>query len=383
MKCSETDGSKRQQPCLAVVFHEDGPGGGPIAVINQLAWLKDRFSLRVLFGGRGRVAAYCGENGIACASLSGTGKKAALPFWRALRRQVRQERPDLVVSFGQWGGAVAGLVARHAGLKHVYVAEWPCFYTDWDIWRLILNRLCEVSACRGAAAVVALTAGNAYEYLYRKLATEAQLCVLPNPVDLVPAPASAVSGFQAASGFEKECRHVVSVGRLSTQKCLHWLIGAWPLVRQEVPNAMLWIVGDGELRAELSALSDRLLVGASVRFVGDRQDARMFMQAADIVVSTTMYEAFGIAVIEAMACGKAVVSNRVAGVADNLTDGVEGFLVPPADIRCLAERIARLLKDREQARRMGECGRQRAAQFSSASVMPAYEALYHRVLEAT
>ena len=81
----------------------------------------------------------------------------------------------------------------------------------------------------------------------------------------------------------------------------------------------------------------------------------------DLYVLSSYAEGLPISIVEAMAAGKPVVSTRVAGSEDAVSDGVTGLLVPPADASALAEAIARLLDDADLRRRFGQAGQREAA----------------------
>jgi glycosyltransferase involved in cell wall biosynthesis len=81
--------------------------------------------------------------------------------------------------------------------------------------------------------------------------------------------------------------------------------------------------------------------------------------SAQVLVSPSLYEGFGLPAAEAMACGTPVIATRAGALPEIIDDGGSGLLVPPADPRALAEAIRRLLADRQLCRRMGEAGRRR------------------------
>lgn len=91
-------------------------------------------------------------------------------------------------------------------------------------------------------------------------------------------------------------------------------------------------------------------------------------------------ETFGIAALEAMACGRPVVVSRIGGIPDVVVDGESGFLLPPGDVSALRQAIERLLVDSALRERMGQSARRRAAEFRTSAVVPRIEHMYHRLL---
>lgn len=153
-------------------------------------------------------------------------------------------------------------------------------------------------------------------------------------------------------------------------------------------DAELWLVGTGPLEAELRELADRTGVADRVRFWGDAPDADLpaLLHASDVFVfpSVTPNEAFGLVLVEAMACGKPLVACSLkSGVPFVCRNEVNGLLVPPMDSPALREAILRLLASPSLRDRLGAAGRQLAAQEFSAPVMlDRTLALFRRLTEA-
>jgi glycosyltransferase involved in cell wall biosynthesis len=99
-------------------------------------------------------------------------------------------------------------------------------------------------------------------------------------------------------------------------------------------------------------------------------------RAMDVVVTPSFFEIFGMSTLEAMACGKPVVSTRVGGVSDLIQDGHNGFLVSSGDYEALADRVNYLLQNPETARRLGENARIRALDYGIARSAELTEEVY-------
>lgn len=145
----------------------------------------------------------------------------------------------------------------------------------------------------------------------------------------------------------------------------HYFKGLHILVRalRNVPGLTLVVGGDGELRRRHERHAAKHL-GNRAFFVGDVADAALpsYYAAADVVVlpSIDRTEAFGLVLLEAMACGTPVVASRLRGVQTLVDEGASGFLVSPGNEAELADRISAAIADRE---RMGANARRRAASF--------------------
>ncbi len=120
--------------------------------------------------------------------------------------------------------------------------------------------------------------------------------------------------------------------------------------------------GSGPLREELEALARNFDVGHQFQFLGARNDIPDLLADAAFLVHTSEYEGCPNVIMEAMACGRAVVATDAGDTPYLIDDGKTGFVVPKEDGVALADRIAALLKDRELCRRMGDAGRIKAEQ---------------------
>jgi glycosyltransferase involved in cell wall biosynthesis len=150
------------------------------------------------------------------------------------------------------------------------------------------------------------------------------------------------------------------VGRLVPEKGADILIKAFARVLQEVPNVKLLIVGDGPQKERLSQIIHDLGLAASVEMLGHLPRAEMEarLSAAWVQVIPSLWdEPFGLVTIDAMMRGTAVIASAAGELANTVRHGETGLLVRPGDVDELAQALITLLKDREQAERMGEAGR--------------------------
>lgn len=158
---------------------------------------------------------------------------------------------------------------------------------------------------------------------------------------------------------------ILWLGRLRRYKSVDTVLEAAARWRAEVPGARLIIAGDGPERQRLEAKSNALGLGDSVQFLGfvDPQEKVRLMQRAHLVVQTSMKEGWGMTVIEANACGTAVVASDVAGLRDSVRDGATGRLVPWNDPTALAENVIELLHAPGERRRLESAAVRWASQF--------------------
>lgn len=132
------------------------------------------------------------------------------------------------------------------------------------------------------------------------------------------------------------------------------------------------ILGEGSDRERLSQLADKLELDGCVKFLGYVSNPYAWMETADIFVSPSSWETFGIAILEAMALGLPVVATATDGSVDLITDGVEGFLVPVGDPEALAGAFVRLMNEPALRGRCGREAKEKAQKFDARIVAERY-----------
>jgi glycosyltransferase involved in cell wall biosynthesis len=175
---------------------------------------------------------------------------------------------------------------------------------------------------------------------------------------------------------------VGNVGRLAPQKGQRHLIEAMPFLLERVPQAHAVIAGGGDLEDYLRDLAREVGVAERVHVLGPRRDVPALMHALNVFAMPSIWEGFGLVLLEAMAAGVPIVASRVATIPEVVVDGATGLLVPAGDEVALAEALARLANDPPAAQRMGEAGRQRLRRhFSIDKMVGDTELLYRELLE--
>jgi glycosyltransferase involved in cell wall biosynthesis len=139
------------------------------------------------------------------------------------------------------------------------------------------------------------------------------------------------------------------------------------------------MVGDGPERGPAETLARELGVAKYVEFLGKQSHVERLIPQADVLLMPSETEAFGLAALEAMACGVPPVATDVGGVSELIAHGVDGFLQPKGDIAAQAADVVRLLTDGSLYDRVASAARNKAmTEFSAAKIIPMYEACYAR-----
>lgn len=305
---------------------------------------------------------------------------AVLPLTRVLRR----ERPDLVYAVLPHLALLSAAAVRTMrapapklviGIHNNLGAELPQ-WSNGDVLRRLTPW-----AYRRADAILAVSTGVGEEAVRDFGADPSRVHVIPNPVD--------VDAIRAA-GREQEpdpwlddpaLRVIVAMGRLVPQKNVPVLLGAFAQVAAEDPSTRLIILGDGTDRAELERQAGEWGVADRVRFAGAVAKPFGLLARAAAFVSSSDYEGFGLAHVEALALGVPVVSTDCDfGPGEVLGEGRFGVLTPVGASGPLGDAIGALLTDDARREALRAAGPGRADDFRAERVLPQVEALLGSLL---
>ncbi|HSQ92556.1 MAG TPA: glycosyltransferase family 4 protein, partial [Nitrospiraceae bacterium] len=186
-------------------------------------------------------------------------------------------------------------------------------------------------------------------------------------------------------GVNNEAVLVGTVANLFPRKGYEVMLRALPAIVRAVPPVHYVIVGsdDHDYADRLKRLAHELKISDRVHIVGFQDPVKPFLASLDLYVHPALMEGFGIAVVEAMAMGKAVVATTTGGLPEVVAQGETGLLVPPGDVESLAATVVTLLGDQARREQMGLCGKARAQErFSLDASVAQVEQLYGEVLAA-
>ena len=152
-------------------------------------------------------------------------------------------------------------------------------------------------------------------------------------------------------------------------------------VRQQVP-ARLVLIGDGPVRRDIERLVGAHGMISDVFFVGERQDPVPWLSIGDVFLLPSEQESFGLAALEAMACGTPVVASNVGGLPEIIEDGVTGYLCGPADLaERMADRTLTLIRDADRRRAMSQAASDSVrTNYCTSRIVPLYEQAYEDVM---
>lgn len=186
--------------------------------------------------------------------------------------------------------------------------------------------------------------------------------------------------FKNATPFLHPRPYILGIGRLVPQKGFDVLLRAFS--QAQLAGTDLILAGDGVENDALRHLAGELGVQSRVIFWGraDRATTTRLFKGCNFFVLPSRHEPFGIVNLEAMAAGKAIIATRVGGVPEIIADGENGILIPPDNATALTQAMERLGTDLALKKRLAECGRTHAEQFSWSHIADQYLQIYQSVL---
>ena len=271
-----------------------------------------------------------------------------------LTRLFVERRIDAVITVGTGGDKMfwGRMAAWRAGVPVIASALHSTGLPDHVEW---LNR----QLAPLTDAFIAVAAPHAVYLAEHEGCPAAKVRVIPNGVDIERfRPLEPEAALRGELGLAPEAPVAAIVAALRPEKNHELFLRAAAQVREKVPNARFLIIGDGERRAALEALTVELQLGDAVQFLGTRSDVPEVLALTHVLVLSSHMEANPVSILEALACGKPVVATRVGSIPETVKEGVNGYLVAPGDAEQLADRIGALLADRGLARQFGAAGRE-------------------------
>lgn len=247
---------------------------------------------------------------------------------------------------------------------------------------------------RWAAERAAIVCADSPQYLKELTNIHAKpkkQTVIPYPVDLSTVfPSTQTIKLRKKLAISTQAHILVSVGRLIEKKGFQYVIRALPEIRKKFPTVTYVIVGDGDMREFLEREAVRLNVRQAIYFVGNiiRKEIHEYYSLADIIIVPSIKDREGniddrpVALIEAMACERAVIATGFPGNSLTIDQGISGILIPQKDTRAIATAVLRLLMDTEMRKRLGKSARKQVREKFQLSVIGRqYSQLFQKIVE--
>jgi glycosyltransferase involved in cell wall biosynthesis len=297
---------------------------------------------------------------------------------------VRREQPDVVHTHMAKAGTIGRLAARICGVPlivHTYHGH--VFHSYFGDAKTRVFLTIERALARATDRIVVVGDGQRDEIASYGVAPLSKLESIRLGLELRPfLDAETLRGtLRRELGIPSEVPVVGIVARLVPIKAHETFFEAAVLVKRALPATQVLVIGDGIRRAYLEALVDRLGLRPNVRFLGWRRQLAQVYADLDVVALTSLNEGSPVALIEALAAARPVVSTAVGGVPEVVIHGETGLTVGASDAPALADAIHTLLQDRPLAERLGAAGRRHVyPRYDSSRLVDDVSNLYLREL---
>lgn len=193
--------------------------------------------------------------------------------------------------------------------------------------------------------------------------TPARIVVIPNGIDIARFRPGLDGRSRREFGIASGDVVVGAVGRFSAEKAFHLLLSAVAELRHEQVPIHLLLIGDGPERRRLEDETVRLAIEPFVHFLGMQTEVQPLYALTDIFVLPSLHEAAPMTLLEAMACGCAVIATRRGGAPEMVEHGQSGLLVEPGQVSALVEAIRSLARSDAERRRLAEAGLERVRAY--------------------
>jgi N-acetyl-alpha-D-glucosaminyl L-malate synthase BshA len=205
-----------------------------------------------------------------------------------------------------------------------------------------------------ADAITAVSKFMANE-AHERLGIERGIHVIPNFVDsnaFSPNPCE-----DESIGIRKDLV-IAHVSNFRPVKRVHDLVYAMAIIKKEVPDVSLMLIGDGPDRHSVEMLIKRLNLKSNIVLTGFRSDVAHLLRCSDVVVLCSETESAPLTLLEGMSCGLPVIATNVGGIPEIIQDGINGFLVPSKNPEAIAEKLLKLNANSELRKQLGTTARE-------------------------
>jgi glycosyltransferase involved in cell wall biosynthesis len=302
---------------------------------------------------------------------------------------IKKERVDIVHSQGARADFFARIAAKLAGAPHV-VSTVPMPVEGFDVnpirklIYMVFNRFSERFVDRFMVVSDALEKMMIEKHriepqrvvkIYNGIETD-EYCISDEEI------VRRRSSFRTKANIGEDVVVIGVIGRLVWQKGFKYFIGAIPDVLKEFKDAKFLLVGEGKLEDELKVKSKKLKLEDKIIFTGFMSDIKDVLASIDILVIPSLHEGLPVVLLESMAMMKSIVATNIEGVMGILKNGVTGLLVPPRDIKALAEAIINMLTHKDEALQMGITARKVVTERFGVDIMvQKVEEVYDELLQ--
>ncbi|MGB9886378.1 MAG: glycosyltransferase family 4 protein [Moorellales bacterium] len=301
---------------------------------------------------------------------------------RELEEIIRSERVELVHTHGVLAGLVGRRPAHRLGVPVVATYHNLVYSRPGSRWRKALVARWQKGLAQYTDRYLVVCRAVAEELVRVEGVPPEKIAVIPNGIDADRLQNLFEQGVNCSRHFPPGTAVVGTFSRLIPEKGVDVFLRAAEKTARQWEPARFLIVGDGPQRRRLESLCRRLGLEARVRFLGWVDEAAANLPHLAVYVQPSRQEGLSMAVLEAMAAGRAVVASATGGLAELIRPGKNGLLVAPGNPEELAGAILGLLRDPDRTVRLGQEARRTVQEkFSARRMAEKTQEVYHQLLD--
>jgi len=227
---------------------------------------------------------------------------------------------------------------------------------------------------------ITAVSNNLREETYNSFIIEKEIEVIHNFVDVERFNRKPIDAFQKVIAPNGE-RIVVHASNFRKIKRVQDVVKIFQKIVKQIP-AKLLLVGDGPERPMVEELARELDIVTDIKFLGKQQDMEEIFAVTDLFLLPSEYESFGLAALEAMASGTAVVCSNAGGLPEIIEQGVCGYMANVGDIQAMSDFSLDILRDENRMVQFQAAAQLQAQRFDIRNIIPIYERLYEKVVSS-
>lgn len=354
-------------------------GGGETHVLDLVNNLdKAKYESVILSFTEGPMVEKLKQDGFKTYVVS-TEKPFNVSVWKEVRKIISTEKIDLIHAHGTRANSNTFYSAKSLKIPLVYTVHGWSFHPDQSKVVKFIRSISERFLVTAANKTICVSKSNLIEGKNKFPMSNAT--VIANGINRFKFnPDKEFKNIRSEFGIDERSILVGYIARITNQKSpLKFLEAIAALPEKE--NVHFLIVGDGDLKIQMLALSKDLDLDKYITFVDFRNDIPDILNAIDIFCLPSLWEGLPIALLEAMSMRKAILASKIDGITDLIEDGVNGLLVPPADVESLSNALQSLTRDKQLIQNLGfEAEKTVKEKFNISTMTKSIEAVYQEFI---
>lgn len=352
-------------------------GGGEVWMINAMKeFIRRGYNVNLICRPDAKILYYAEKNNIDVIKLKMRGDFDPITILNLIAI-LRKKKIDVILTNMDKELRLSGIAALFTGVKAVICRKGIDYPLKNKLrYRFTYNKLASATVANSQATKKTMLKNAPW-------LNQNRIYVIYNGIDPQPFSTENTNDIRTELGISQESPLIGFVGRLNVQKGMIYILQAFEQVLKEIPTAQLLIAGEGDLEEEILNTAKEKGMQNNISLIGFRDDIPNIMRTIDLLILPSVWEGFGIVLIEAMAAEKPCVTTNISSMPEIVIDGKTGYVVPPKDADKLSDAIINLIRDPLKSKKMGSEGKKVVrAKFTLQKMIDQYEQLFSEYIHS-